>query len=47
MPVFVKSRPTATKFGELGTSGDDGTMVCCFELKQARIDLRIADDEII
>src|SRR5579872_5706375 len=37
MPAFVKSR-----FGESGIRLDDGTMVCCFDLKKSRNDWRIS-----
>ena len=36
MPAFVKSR-----FGESGSSDEDGTMVCCFSRKKSRKDWRI------
>ena len=36
MPAFVNSR-----FGVSGISEDDGTMVCCFDLKKSRNDWRI------
>src|ERR1051325_12058726 len=36
MPALVKSR-----FGESGMRLDDGTMVCCFDLKKSRNDWRI------
>jgi hypothetical protein len=36
MPAFVKSR-----FGESGMRLDDGTIVCCFDLKKSRNDWRI------
>src|SRR3954447_3244974 len=38
MPAFVKSR-----FGESGIKLDDGTMVCCFDLKKSRKDWRISE----
>src|SRR4051794_19199478 len=37
MPAFVKSR-----FGESGMRLDEGTMVCCFDLKKSRNDWRIS-----
>ena len=36
MPAFVNS-----KFGESGMRLEDGTMVCCFDLKKSRNDWRI------
>ena len=36
MPALVNSR-----FGLSGISEDDGTMVCCFDLKKSRNDWRI------
>src|SRR5438874_477744 len=36
MPAFVKRR-----FGESGSRLDEGTMVCCFDLKKSRNDWRI------
>src|SRR6185369_13499239 len=42
MPAFVKSR-----FGESGMRLDEGTMVCCFDLKKSRYDWRICDDVIM
>src|ERR1051325_4850365 len=36
MPAFVKSR-----FGESGMRLDEGTMMCCFDLKKSRNDWRI------
>src|SRR5688572_9840036 len=36
MPALVKSR-----FGESGMRLDEGTMVCCFDLKKSRNDWRI------
>src|SRR2546427_3830450 len=36
MPALVKSR-----FGESGSRLDEGTMVCCFDLKKSRNDWRI------
>ncbi len=36
MPAFVNSR-----FGESGMRLEDGTMVCCFDLKKSRNDWRI------
>src|SRR6266850_5220755 len=41
MPAFVNRR-----FGESGSRLDDGTMVCCFDLKKSRNDWRISDDVI-
>src|SRR6185437_16509625 len=37
MPAFVNSR-----FGESGMRLEDGTMVCCFDLKKSRNDCRIS-----
>src|SRR3954454_21169381 len=37
MPALVKSR-----FGESGMRLDEGTMVCCFDLKKSRNDWRIS-----
>jgi len=34
------------RFGESGISEDDGTMVCCFDLKKSRNDWRICVDVI-
>ena len=42
MPALVNSR-----FGESGIRLDDGTMVCCFDLKKSRNDWRICDAVII
>src|SRR5579862_8650527 len=42
MPAFVNSR-----FGESGRSDEDGTMVCCFDLKKSRNDCRICDEVIM
>src|SRR4030095_3754667 len=42
MPALVKSR-----FGESGSRLEDGTMVCCFDLKKSRNDWRICDDVIM
>jgi hypothetical protein len=36
-----------SKFGESGMSDEDGTMVCCFDLKKSRNDWRICADVII
>ena len=36
MPAFVNRR-----FGESGMSEEDGTMVCCFDLRKSRNDWRI------
>src|SRR5882757_5007244 len=36
MPAFVNRR-----FGESGINEDEGTMVCCFDLKKSRNDWRI------
>src|SRR3954465_11660978 len=38
MPALVKSR-----FGESGTRLEEGTMVCCFDLKKSRNDWRISE----
>src|SRR5215510_5342223 len=38
MPAFVNSR-----FGESGMRLEDGTMVCCFDLKKSRNDWRICE----
>src|SRR5215475_15282860 len=42
MPAFVNSR-----FGESGMRLDEGTMVCCFDLKKSRNDWRICADVIM
>jgi len=42
MPAFVNRR-----FGELGMRLEDGTMVCCFDLKKSRNDCRISDEIIL
>jgi len=42
MPAFVNNR-----FGESGMRLEDGTMVCCFDLKKSRNDCRICADVII
>ncbi len=42
MPALVKSR-----FGESGMRLDEGTMVCCFDLKKSRNDWRIWADVIM
>src|SRR6266481_7696816 len=42
MPALVNSR-----FGESGMRLEDGTMVCCFDLKKSRNDWRISDDVIM
>jgi hypothetical protein len=36
-----------SKFGESGMRLDEGTMVCCFDLKKSRNDWRICADVII
>src|SRR5512137_2524541 len=41
MPALVNSR-----FGLSGMSEDEGTMVCCFDLKKSRNDWRISADVI-
>ena len=41
MPAFVNKR-----FGESGINEDDGTMVCCFDLKKSRNDWRISVEVI-
>src|ERR1051325_677468 len=41
MPALVNKR-----FGESGMSDEDGTMVCCFDLKKSRNDWRICDEVI-
>src|SRR5438046_1258665 len=41
MPALVNSR-----FGESGRRLEDGTIVCCFDLKKSRNDWRICDDVI-
>src|SRR5256885_422964 len=38
MPALVKSR-----FGESGIKLEEGTMVCCFDLKKSRNDWRISE----
>src|SRR5882757_9874619 len=38
MPAFVNRR-----FGESGIRLEDGTMVCCFDLKKSRNDWRICE----
>jgi hypothetical protein len=38
MPAFVNRR-----FGESGMRLEDGTMVCCFDLKKSRNDWRICE----
>src|SRR6185437_11793699 len=42
MPAFVNNR-----FGESGMRLDEGTMVCCFDLKKSRNDWRICADVIM
>src|SRR5439155_399548 len=42
IPALVNSR-----FGLSGMSEDDGTMVCCFDLKKSRNDWRICADVIM
>src|SRR2546426_1848620 len=42
MPALVNSR-----FGASGKSGDDGTMVCPFDLKKSRKLWRISDEVIV
>src|SRR6185503_21178060 len=42
MPALVNRR-----FGESGMRLEDGTIVCCFDLKKSRNDWRICDDVII
>src|SRR5882724_4703463 len=42
MPALVNRR-----FGESGMRLEDGTMVCCFDLKKSRNDWRICADVII
>ena len=38
MPAFVNRR-----FGESGMRLEDGTMVCCFDLKKSRNDWRVCE----
>jgi hypothetical protein len=38
MPAFVNNR-----FGESGIRLEDGTMLCCFDLKKSRNDWRICE----
>jgi hypothetical protein len=42
MPAFVNRR-----FGESGINLEEGTMVCCFDLKKSRNDWRISELVII
>jgi hypothetical protein len=42
IPAFVNRR-----FGESGRRLEDGTIVCCFDLKKSRNDCRICADVIM